>query len=129
MIFTNACSMAKLKRVTISGSVAPDGCRYSRVGNFLDRTPSALKAIPFSLDITSDDSRGLWLHGYELWTAEMEVFHNPYARHPVCFDLLPGATHRLEQDGEWMCSFVPVSCTSEERDSGTQSREPPGMSR
>jgi len=106
VIFTNACSMAKLNRVAISGAGAPDCYRYTRMGNFFDRTPGALEGIPFCLDITSDDYRGLWPHGYEPWTAEMEVFHNPYARHPVSVDLLPEATHWFEQDGEWMCSSV-----------------------
>ncbi|MBB4120735.1 hypothetical protein [Martelella radicis] len=106
VIFTNACSIAKLNRVAISGGGAPAGCRYTRIGNFFDRTPGALKGIPFCFDITSDEYRGLWPHGYEPWTAEMEVFHNPYARHPVSFDLLPEATHWFEQDGEWMCSSV-----------------------
>lgn len=104
VIFTNACSMAKLNRVAISGGGAPVGYRYTRVGNFFDRSPGALKGIPFCLDITSDAYRRLWPHGYEPWTAEMEVFHNPFARHPVPFDLLPEATHWFEQDGEWLCS-------------------------
>lgn len=106
VIFTNACSIAKLNRVAISGGGAPEGFRYTRVGNFFDRTPGALKGIPFCFDITSAEYRGLWPHGYEPWTAEMEVFHNPYARHPVSVDLLPEATHWFEQAGEWMCSSV-----------------------
>lgn len=104
IIFTNACSMAKLNRVAISGGGAPKGYRYTRVGNFFDRAPGALKGIPFCLDITSDSYRSLWPHGYEPWTAEMEVFHNPFARHPVPLDLLPEATHWFEQEGEWLCS-------------------------
>ncbi|WP_210212296.1 MULTISPECIES: hypothetical protein [unclassified Mesorhizobium] len=106
VIFTNACSMAKLNRVAISGGGAPAGHRYTRIGNFFDRTPGALKGIPFCLDITSADYRGLWPHGYEPWTAEMEVFHNPFARHPVSVDLLPEATHWFRQGGEWICSSV-----------------------
>lgn len=104
VIFTNACSMAKLNRVVVSGGGAPNGHRYTRVGKFGDRTPGALHGIPFCLDITSDEYRGLWPHGYEPWTTEMEVFHNPHARHPIPFDLLPEATHWFEQDGEWLCS-------------------------
>ncbi|MGV2981964.1 hypothetical protein ACERNI_17485 [Camelimonas sp. ID_303_24] len=98
--------MAKLNRVAISGGGAPEGYRYTRYGKFFDRTPGAMEGNLFCLDITSNDYRGLWPHGYEPWTAEMEVFHNPFALHPVSFDLLPEATHWFEQDGEWMCSSV-----------------------
>ncbi|MCV9967711.1 hypothetical protein OIU34_38480 [Pararhizobium sp. BT-229] len=36
----------------------------------------------------------------------MEVFHSPFARHPVPIELLPEAQHWFEEDGEWMCSSV-----------------------
>lgn len=36
----------------------------------------------------------------------MEVFHNPFARHPVPFELLPEAQHWFEEKGEWQCSAV-----------------------
>jgi hypothetical protein len=88
VIFSNACSIAKLNRVAVSGRGAPDGLRYTRIGSFFDRTPGALKGIPFCLDVTSDKYRGLWPHRYEPWSAELEVFHNPFARHPISFDLL-----------------------------------------
>jgi hypothetical protein len=104
VIFSNACSIAKFNRVAITGGGAPTGYRYTRMGDFFDRTPGALKGIPFCLDITSDEYRRLWPHGYEPWTAEMEVFHNPFARHPVPFELLPEAQHWFENDGEWQCS-------------------------
>ena len=76
VIFSNACSMAKLNRVAVSGRGAPEGLRYMRFGAFFDRTPGALTPIPFCLDVTMDEYRGLWPHGYEPWTAELEVFHN-----------------------------------------------------
>lgn len=104
VIFTNACSIAKLNRVAITGRGAPKGFQYTRFGNFFDRTPGALKGIPFCLDITNDAYRNLWPHGYEPWAAELEVFHNPFACHPVPFDLLPEATHWYDQDGEKICS-------------------------
>jgi len=104
VIFSNACSIAKFYRVPISGGGAPKGYRYTRMGEFFDRTPGALKGIPFCLDITSDDYRGLWPQGYEPWSAELEVFHNPHARYPVPFELLPEATHWFDNDGEQMCS-------------------------
>jgi len=103
VIFTNACSIAKLNRVAITGRGAPKGYRYTRFGNFFDRSPGALKGIPFCFDITSDSYRNLWPQGYEPWSAELEVFHNPFARHPVPFDLVPEATHWFDQDSEKIC--------------------------
>jgi hypothetical protein len=106
VIFSNACSIAKLNRVAISGGGAPKGFRYTRIGQFFDRTPGALKGIPFCLDVTSPEYRGLWPHGYEPWSAELEVFHNPFARNPVPFELLPEVTHWFNQDGEVICRSV-----------------------
>jgi hypothetical protein len=106
VIFSNACSIAKLNRVAISGGGAPEGLRYMRIGSFFDRNPGAHEGIPFCLDVTSAEYRALWPQGYEPWSAELEVFHNPYARHPVPLELMPEATHWFDQDGELMCSDV-----------------------
>ena len=104
VMFSNACSIAKLNRVAISGGAAAKGLRYMRIGKFFDRTPGALEGIPFCLDVTSAEYRELWPQGYEPWSAELEVFHNPHAHHPVPFELVPEATHWFDQDGEIMCS-------------------------
>jgi len=103
VIFTNACSIAKLNRVAVSGQGSPRGYRYTRYGLFWDRTPGALKGIPFCMDITSDEYRALWPQGYEPWCAELEVFHNPYADHPIPLELLPEATHWFVLDGVQVC--------------------------
>ena len=100
LIFTNACTLGKFNRVAISAGADPDGYRYVRVGDFFDRTPGALKPIPFCLDITSDEYRSLWPHRYEPWSAELEVFHNPYAHSPLPKSLLPEATHWFDRNGE-----------------------------
>jgi len=101
--FSNACSIAKFSRVSVSAGAETNGLRYTRIGHFFDRTPGALEGIPFCLDVTSDEYRTLWPQGYEPWSAEMEVFHNPFARHPVPKSLLPEATHWFERDGETIC--------------------------
>ncbi len=106
IIFSNACSMAKLNRVAVSGRGAPEGLRYTRLGQFFDRTPGALKGIPFCFDVASKEYRGLWPHGFEPWCAELEVFHNSFARCPVSFELLPEATHWFDQNGEKVCNSV-----------------------
>ena len=34
------------------------------------------------------------------------MFHNPLAKHPIPFDLIPGATHWFERDGDIECSTI-----------------------
>jgi hypothetical protein len=104
IIFTNACSIAKFNRVPVSAGILTKGLRYVRVGEFYDRRPNALKGIPFCLDVTSPEYRSLWPQGYEPWSAELEVFHNPFAKHPVSKEILPESSHWFMQDGEMMCS-------------------------
>ena len=106
VIFSNACTLGKFNRVAIATLGVPEGLRYMRVGKFFDRTPGALEGIPFCLDVTSDDYKHLWPAGREPWSAELEVFHNPFARHPVAFDLLPEATHWFDKDGEVISSTI-----------------------
>jgi hypothetical protein len=75
------------------------------MGEFFDRTPGALKSIPFSLDIRSDEYRKLWPpYSYEPWSAELEVYHNPFAKHPIPNALFPESTHWRMIDGEVLCS-------------------------
>lgn len=100
IIFTNACSIAKLSWVGVSSGANTKGQRFVRVGKFFDRGDDALEGIPFCLDVTSDEYRSLWPQGYEPWCAELELFHNPFARHPLPPELLPEASHWAEIDGE-----------------------------
>lgn len=103
VVFSNACSISKLNRVPISAGADTGGFRYMRIGHFFDRTPGALEGIPFCLDITSEEYRSLWPQGYEPWSAEFEVFHNPHARHPLPEVLIPEATHWVQENGEMIC--------------------------
>jgi hypothetical protein len=98
IIFTNSCSIAKFNRVGVSAGALTRGLRYVRIGEFYDRMPDALKGIPFCLDVTSAEYRALWPQGYEPWSAELEIFHNPYAKHPFSRLLLPEATHWFDAD-------------------------------
>ena len=74
-----------------------------RLRKFYDRTPGALDGIPFCINITSNEYRGLWPQGYEPWSAELEVFHNPFAERPLPHALVPEATHWFDADGEVIC--------------------------
>jgi hypothetical protein len=103
VVFTNACAISKFNRVGVSAGALAKGFRHVRLGKFYDRTSGALDGIPFCLDITSDEYRRLWPQGYEPWSAELEVFHNPFAQHPLPHALVPEATHWFEVEGEIVC--------------------------
>lgn len=106
LVFSNACSITKFNRVGVSAGASASDFRYIRIGTFYDRTPGALDPIPFCLDITSDEYRSLWPQGYEPWSAELEVFHNPHALLPFPRSLLPEATHWFERNGETISESV-----------------------
>lgn len=110
IIFTNACTLGKLNRMAISSGASNHGLRYIRYGKFADLTPGSLEGIPFCLDVASEEYCSLWPYGHETWCAELEVFHNPFARHPIADELIPEATHWRLIDGEWLCrSHYPMS--------------------
>lgn len=104
VIFTNTCSISKFYRVPISGGAMDDAYLYIRFGSIWDRIPGATEGVPFCLDITSQEYRALWPQGYEPWSADLEVFHNPYAKHPFPRTLLPEATHWFQQGGNIECA-------------------------
>lgn len=111
VIFSSGCTLSKLSRVAISAGAPETDYKYIRYGEFFDRTPGALTSIPFSMDVTSPEYKALWKpYGYEPWSAEMEVIHNPFATYPIPNALFPEATHWRMIDGEGVCSaFYPYS--------------------
>lgn len=104
VIFSNAVTLAKLSRVPMSYDAPGGDYRYIRVGQFADDTPGALRGIPFCMDVNTDEYRALWApYRYEPWTAEIEIFHNPDADHPIDPGLFPEATHWLTVGGVLDC--------------------------
>lgn len=104
VIFSNAATLSKLSRVPISSGALIEGYRYVRIGEFAVDSPGALRGIPFSMDVTSEEYRCLWKpYDYEPWTAEIEIFHNPNAKNPISPALFPEATHWLPINGKIIC--------------------------
>jgi hypothetical protein len=99
IIFTNACTVSKFNRLAVTAGMPTRGRRYVRYGKMFNPQPHALDGRPFCLDVTSEAYRGLWPQRCEPWCAELEVFHNPFARYPLPHTLLPEANHWFEQDG------------------------------
>jgi len=105
VIFSNAATLAKFNRMGFLAGRRPPGLTMVRRGILFDRTPGALEPIDFELSVASDEYRALWPWG-EAWCQELEVFHNPLAARPIPFDLIPGATHWFEREGNIECSTI-----------------------
>ncbi|HGF4012031.1 hypothetical protein [Burkholderia cenocepacia] len=105
VIFSNAATLAKFNRMGFLAGWRPPGLTMVRRGVIFDRTPGALEPIDFELSVASNEYEALWPWG-EAWCQELEVFHNPLTTHPIPFDLIPGATHWFERDGEIQCSTI-----------------------
>jgi hypothetical protein len=105
VIFSNAGTISKFNRMGFLAGWRPPNLRMVRSGHLFDRTPGALESIVFEHDILSDEYTAMWPGG-EAWCQELEVYHNPLAAHPIPFDLLPGATHWFEANGEIQCLTI-----------------------
>jgi hypothetical protein len=105
VIFSNAGTLAKFNRMGFLAGWRPPGLTMIRRGILFDRTPGALEPIDFKLSVDSDDYQALWPWG-ETWCQELEVFHNPQATHPIPFDLIPGATHWFDRNGNVECRTI-----------------------
>ena len=99
VIFSNAATLSKFNRMGFLAGWQPPGLTMTRSGVLFDPAPNAVKARDFEMDILSDEYSALWPRGEE-WCQELEVYHNPLASKPLAFDLLPGAIHYFEIDGE-----------------------------
>jgi hypothetical protein len=105
VVFSNAATLAKFNRMGFLAGWRPPGLIMIRRGILFDRTPGALEPIDFELSVESSEYQSLWPWG-EAWCQELEVFHNPQAANPIPFDLIPGATHWFERDGDVECSTI-----------------------
>lgn len=105
VIFSNAATLAKFNRMGFLAGWRPAGVTMIRSGILFDRTPGALEPIPFEMSVGSSEYEALWPWG-EAWCQELEVFHNPLAAYPISFDLIPGATHWFERDGDIECNTI-----------------------
>lgn len=123
VVFSNAATLAKFNRMGFLAGWRPPGLTMIRRGILFDRTPGTLEPVDFELLIDSDEYEALWPWG-EAWCQELEVYHNPIATNPIPFDLIPGATHWFDRDGEIECRTMWANSILS---SVTQLRMPKGM--
>jgi len=105
VIFSNAGTLAKFDRMGVVAGFGADGVRYIRAGFRADPDPNAVVGKHFVDDVTDEKYE-------EYWTDELQVFHNPNAKHPLPFDVLPLANHHLLQDGELKSFCAPGTVLS-----------------
>lgn len=92
VVFSNAGTLAKFDRMGVDAGFAPDDHKYYRVGFRLDPDPNAVIGTAFSEEVIADCE--------ERWSDELQVFHNPRAKHPLALEAFAGATQHLFEDGK-----------------------------
>lgn len=92
VIFSNAGTLAKFDRMGVVAGFGAEGHRYMRTGYRYNPDPNAFMGTPFSEEVTDQDYE-------EYWTQEIQVFHNPNAKHKLPFEWLLGASHHFYEDG------------------------------
>lgn len=92
VLFSNAGTLAKFDRMGVVGGFGAAGHKYFRIGLKYNPDPNAVSGIPFTADVSAMDYE-------EYWTQEIQVFHNPNAKHPLGFEALLGATHNYVEEG------------------------------
>lgn len=93
VLFSNAGTLAKFDRMGVAAGFGAPGYRYFRAGLRLDLDPNAAHGRPFSEEITTE--------GYsEGWADELQLFHNPKAKHPLRKDAFIGIAQHFFLDGK-----------------------------
>lgn len=92
IIFSNAGTLAKFDRMGVAAGFAAEGYGYIRSGLKYNPDPNALMGTPFTKNVLDEDYE-------EWWTQEVQVFHNPNAKHKLPFEWLLGATHHYFENG------------------------------
>lgn len=99
VLFSNAGTIAKFDRMgALAGFGAPD-CTYFRVGLKADPDPNSPVGVPFSVRVGIDDYT-------EMWSDELQVFHNPNAVKPLPKRMFNGIAQHWFENGDLM-SIVP----------------------
>ena len=91
-LFSNAGTIAKFDRMGVTADFGADGYNYFRVGLRYNPDPNAVMGEAFTADVRDETYK-------EYWTQEIQVFHNPNAKHTLPSNALPGATHHYFEDG------------------------------
>jgi hypothetical protein len=93
VLFSNAGTLAKFDRMGIAAGFDAPGYRYFRSGLRLDPDPNAVHGRPFVEEVAPDSYS-------EGWADELQLFHNPRAKHPLRRSDFMGITQHFVEDGQ-----------------------------
>jgi hypothetical protein len=93
VLFSNAGTIAKFDRMGVVAGFAPEDHSYLRIGLKYNPDPNAVHGIPFSADVGSEEYE-------EMWSDELQIFHNPNAKMPIPPDMFSGLTQHFWKDGD-----------------------------
>jgi hypothetical protein len=99
ILFSNAGTLSKFNRMGAAAGFGAEGYGYYRMGVKYNPDPNTTFGEPFFKDACEEDYE-------EWWTQEIQVFHNPNAKHPLPFEALLGATNHYFEDGH-LQSIIP----------------------
>lgn len=100
VVFSNAGTLAKFDRMGIAAGVIPPKYRFFRTGLRYNPDPNAVIPEAFSEEVGLDSYE-------EYWSDELQIFHNPNARHPLDPHTFGGVTQHFFENGE-QHSITPV---------------------
>lgn len=93
ILFSNAGTLAKFDRMGLVAGFSNPGHKYYRIGIRYNPEPNAIHGTPFVVDIEDEKYD-------EYWTDELQLFHNPNAKHPINPDTFGGITQHFFKDGD-----------------------------
>ncbi len=93
VLFSNAGTLAKFNRIGTAAGFGSPALHLFRRGLRHNPDPEATMGLPFTEEVTSSSYR-------ELWSEELQLFHNPKALHKIDPRGMPGIAHHFWIDGE-----------------------------
>jgi hypothetical protein len=94
VLFSNAGTLSKFDRMGVAAGFAPAGHHYVRVGVRSNPDRNAIQGTPFYSEINAETYE-------EFWTDELQLFHNPNAKHPIAPEAFGGIAQHFFRDGEY----------------------------
>jgi hypothetical protein len=85
VLFNSSGTISKFDRMGVAAGFGPLNVVLIRKGFAADPDPNASEPVPF-LHVVSEGYQESWVEG-------TDVYHNPYATHPLEPGVLPGAAH------------------------------------
>jgi len=94
VIHNHSATISKFNRMGVLAGFGSKRVKLVREGLAFDPDPNAVEPKRFSKTVNDADYAESWIEG-------MDVFHNPWAKHPLDPSMLQGAAHhRLLDDGQ-----------------------------